>query len=330
VAASAGGSTKAPAFGFTGQRYDNASGVYDYGARFYDPTLGRFLQPDSLVPGAFDSQALNRYAYVRNNPLGRIDPGGSWSLDFGLGLGTLSFSDTGWIDFEPGFNLGLGFTTQTYGQGFGFSLFGGRGGVELSFFGSDNDFRFGVSGAGPYATTPFGSAGAGLPAAREARDRALQGAVGREIARAGLGSLPPLEGRSWSVLYDPHYTQNKAETFRQSTEVVVGPYAYSGPSADLDSTVGHEFSHVFDQVSDEFYSRVNNMLTARGSNDERALSHASELRAYRYELDTAGTRSASWRARRNAAYHFDEHYDALESGLGAGAPEEVLSWGRGR
>jgi RHS repeat-associated protein len=87
VAASAGGSTKAPAFGFTGQRFDAASNVYDYGARFYDPTPGRFLQPDSIVPGAYDSQALNRYAYVRNNPLGRIDPSGNWDLDFGGMIG---------------------------------------------------------------------------------------------------------------------------------------------------------------------------------------------------------------------------------------------------
>ncbi len=34
---------------FTGQRWEVVLGLYDYRARFYDPTLGRFLQPDSLV-----------------------------------------------------------------------------------------------------------------------------------------------------------------------------------------------------------------------------------------------------------------------------------------
>jgi len=34
---------------FTGQRWEASLGLYDYRARFYDPALGRFLQPDSLV-----------------------------------------------------------------------------------------------------------------------------------------------------------------------------------------------------------------------------------------------------------------------------------------
>jgi RHS repeat-associated protein len=34
---------------FTGQRWEASLGLYDYQARFYDPALGRFLQPDPLV-----------------------------------------------------------------------------------------------------------------------------------------------------------------------------------------------------------------------------------------------------------------------------------------
>ena len=63
---------------FTGQRWEGALGLYDYRARFYDPALGRFLQPDSLVPEPGNPQALNRYAYVNNNPLKYTDPSGHW------------------------------------------------------------------------------------------------------------------------------------------------------------------------------------------------------------------------------------------------------------
>jgi RHS repeat-associated protein len=61
---------------FTGQRWEASLGLYDYKARFYDPILGRFLQPDPIVPEPGNPQALNRYAYVYNNPLRYTDPSG--------------------------------------------------------------------------------------------------------------------------------------------------------------------------------------------------------------------------------------------------------------
>jgi len=61
---------------FTGQRWETSLGLYDYQARFYDPALGRFLQPDPLVPQAGDPSSLNRYAYARLNPLRYVDPTG--------------------------------------------------------------------------------------------------------------------------------------------------------------------------------------------------------------------------------------------------------------
>jgi hypothetical protein len=48
----------------------------DYGARFYSPTLGRFLQPDTIIPSPANPQSYNRYSYVLNNPLLYIDPTG--------------------------------------------------------------------------------------------------------------------------------------------------------------------------------------------------------------------------------------------------------------
>jgi uncharacterized protein RhaS with RHS repeats len=37
------------AYRFTGQRLDNSTGLYYYGARYYDPALGRFVQADSIA-----------------------------------------------------------------------------------------------------------------------------------------------------------------------------------------------------------------------------------------------------------------------------------------
>jgi RHS repeat-associated protein len=62
-------------FTFTGQRAEGF-GLYDYRARWYDPALGRFVSADTVVPEPGNPQALNRYAYVTNNPLRYTDPSG--------------------------------------------------------------------------------------------------------------------------------------------------------------------------------------------------------------------------------------------------------------
>jgi RHS repeat-associated protein/uncharacterized repeat protein (TIGR01451 family) len=61
---------------YTGQRQMADIGLYHYGARFYSAKLGRFISPDSLVPGGGNPQAYNRYSYVLNNPILFNDPTG--------------------------------------------------------------------------------------------------------------------------------------------------------------------------------------------------------------------------------------------------------------
>lgn len=70
---------------FTAQRNETSLGLYFYNARWlrsvpvtkwrgYDPSLGRFAQADTIVPGGV--QGLDRYAYVNNNPIRSTDPTG--------------------------------------------------------------------------------------------------------------------------------------------------------------------------------------------------------------------------------------------------------------
>jgi RHS repeat-associated protein len=62
---------------YTGKEEDEETGLYYYGARYYDPVLARFISPDSFVPDYTNPQSLNRYSYVLNNPLIYIDPMGN-------------------------------------------------------------------------------------------------------------------------------------------------------------------------------------------------------------------------------------------------------------
>jgi uncharacterized protein RhaS with RHS repeats len=53
-------------------------------ARYYQASLGRFLAVDPGNDTALgDPQSWNKYAYVRNNPIGRSDPTGRFGIDGG-------------------------------------------------------------------------------------------------------------------------------------------------------------------------------------------------------------------------------------------------------
>jgi len=71
------------AYGFTGREHDSESGMMYYRARYYDPTIGRFLQKDP-EPGklGLPISMVNSYAYVANNPLNLMDPSGRSILGF--------------------------------------------------------------------------------------------------------------------------------------------------------------------------------------------------------------------------------------------------------
>jgi RHS repeat-associated protein len=61
---------------FTGQRADSYIKLVEMGARWYDPQMGRWISPDSIIPNPANPQSLNRYSYVYNNSLRYKDPSG--------------------------------------------------------------------------------------------------------------------------------------------------------------------------------------------------------------------------------------------------------------
>ncbi len=82
---------------FTGQKYDN-SGLQFFNARYYDPQIGTFISPDTIVPEPSLVIDYNRYAYSRGNPLRLVDPSGHAPC---LASGGVSFCDNGGIRGGP-------------------------------------------------------------------------------------------------------------------------------------------------------------------------------------------------------------------------------------
>ena len=65
----------AGAIAFAGEQRDT-TGLYNLRAREYQPSLGRFLSADMLLPAGPGTQGYNRYAYVGNDPTTKVDPSG--------------------------------------------------------------------------------------------------------------------------------------------------------------------------------------------------------------------------------------------------------------
>ncbi|MFC3803198.1 RHS repeat-associated core domain-containing protein [Cohnella sp. GCM10012308] len=82
-------------FGYTGELHDQENGYIYLRARYYDPTVGRFISEDTYEGELTNPLSQNLYTYVHNNPLSNIDPTGHYcaSADGKIGhYGTCSSS----------------------------------------------------------------------------------------------------------------------------------------------------------------------------------------------------------------------------------------------
>ncbi len=70
--------TTANSYLYTGQQFDKSTGLYDLRARFYSPSVGRFLSQDTYAVNFGDPIELNRYGYAAGNPINLSDPSGKF------------------------------------------------------------------------------------------------------------------------------------------------------------------------------------------------------------------------------------------------------------
>jgi len=66
---------------FTSKERDIETNLDYFLARYYSSAQGRFTSVDPVAGNTLDPQTLNKYSYVANNPLARIDPDGLYPRD---------------------------------------------------------------------------------------------------------------------------------------------------------------------------------------------------------------------------------------------------------
>jgi RHS repeat-associated protein len=175
---------------FTGKELD-ASGLYYFATRYYDPATGRFISVDphyaeNPTAGMGDPQLLNIYAYSLNNPLKFVDPSGQSPEEANHTENAKKAADAAISGYSSSLNMGAPDTNAT---GFGTGVGGGyaiiKGGATLLDSKADVVERTsgglnvvnGLATVGEYALS---NAGSGVGASR--------------LAAAGLGATAMVSG----------------------------------------------------------------------------------------------------------------------------------------
>jgi RHS repeat-associated protein len=114
---------------FNAKEFDEETGLYYYGARYYEPRLSLWLSTD---PAQEKTLHLTTYNFSQNNPINYIDADGLWSLKIKFGFSL----DTGFLGLKL---MGIGGSIAPFG--------GAKQELSIYFtIDTDNhDYGFGVS-----------------------------------------------------------------------------------------------------------------------------------------------------------------------------------------
>lgn len=137
-----------PGYQFTGKELDPETGLYYFGARYYEPVISRWISADPALEkympnlldktqhekdwkaehdlpereGVFNPSKLSLFAYVQNNPINFIDP---------TGLDWIYSQATGQLSYQPPASAGGG-PPQIVGTGYSGKNSGKRHGLNNS------------------------------------------------------------------------------------------------------------------------------------------------------------------------------------------------------
>jgi RHS repeat-associated protein len=163
---------------YSGKERDDTTGLYYYGARYYVPWLGRWLNPDPS--GASDG--LNLYMFVGDNPVSKLDPDGKmgfWASVAGsvatLGIGAAGALKAGHI-LGTASAIAVGVTAGAVGMAVGSAIMGaGAAGIATAA----------VLGAGSALVGAVAGGIAGRSAMGADTSKSIPGSRATELAARG-------------------------------------------------------------------------------------------------------------------------------------------------
>ncbi|MDD7973649.1 RHS repeat-associated core domain-containing protein, partial [Roseinatronobacter alkalisoli] len=273
--------------GWIGERFDEDAGLQYLNARYYDPKLGLFLQPDWFeVTQA--GVGTNRYSYSFNDPVNLLDPNGNVvpiaAIAIGAAIALLGSGDyanaptssSGWDGSDGG--------SDTYSRSsldIASTMVGGaaargilRAGSELARRAAAKYPRFTEAAATALAIDSMGEPGGGFGAGTRAvvRQTARSGSnIGVNGTNTGAGGQTGFSGSRGNPLEQPNYQPGR------NTPTTIGDRTFSGHALDQMQNRGIPPSVVEDAISPSNYvgpgNRPNTSVYYSSTNGVRVITN---------------------------------------------------------
>jgi len=253
---------------YTDQELDAENGLYNYNARLYDPFIGRFISPDTIVPEPFNPQSLNRYSYCLNNPLIYVDPSGhaeedDWAACIAMWQYVNSLYEVwpqlgGSLAHEMGFMDPVSPLVDLWNLGF----------EELNAWINVKSFYYGGGGSSGYGQAQAANAASANPkTVTDAEKAHKQWMINSTIAYYGINVT------GIKITYDPNLTTSDGRIV--GNNVTIGPGAFAHTIGVLGLVISHET---------EGHYLLNKPYTNRSIIENEMIHADNEVRAYQYSL----------------------------------------------
>lgn len=214
-------------YAFTGQKQDSTGLMY-FNARYFDPQIGAFISPDTLIPTPTDLYSYNRYMAFRGNPMKYTDPTGHfWHIVGGFAGGfvgsvAVQAGSQMWSQWQNDGAVDLSKVDIDWGDALG-------SGVQGALF------TAGVGWAGGVGTATGVVGKLFMPTAT---NLAIGGAVGGAIGNLIGGQANSLVSATWDQFTDSKQGFNTTEFVNTSQQKGLGNVSKMATDATTGALTG--------------------------------------------------------------------------------------------